>query len=378
VAGSELTRMGARTGAVLALAALAACSRGEAAAAAAVAEPRLSVPGWSLEPAGQVGGADAREQEQLFMVSSVAEDADGRFYVANFGDKRVLVFDSAGTFVRAIGRGGRGPGEFTAPRSVAALGDELLVLDMVLGRISRFGRADGAFRGDVAFPQDAGMPAEMRTAANGSVMVEFRPRTSSGVQSPAYIAPVNATTGAVDRTVAVQLDTVPRVQLRTEKKGSKTVVTIDLPFAPRPVWDVDAGGALLYGTGARYVVNRARAAQRTPVFSGTGDPRPVSRDDREGFFAGSEQMEQFRGKVQFPERHPYYTGLRAGPDGSLWVRVPGGPGERWDVRDASGQVRGTLDLPRGSRLMSVSPGAVYVLGKDEQDVETVHRLRIRR
>lgn len=379
MAGTRRGRTGTRTGAALALAALAlaACSRGEA-ADAAVAEPQLTVAGWSLEPAARVGGAEAPGQEQLFTVSSVAEDADGRFYIANFGDKRVLVFDSAGTFVRAIGRGGRGPGEFAAPRSVAAVGDALLVLDMALGRISRFRRADGAFLGDVAFPQDAGMPAEMRAAPNGSVMVEFRPRTNSGVQSPAYIAPVNAATGAVDRAGRVQLDTVPRVQLRSEKKGSKTVFTIDLPFAPRPVWDVDAGGALLYGTGAEYVVNRAQAAQRAPVFSGTGERRPVSRADREGFFSASEQMEQFRDKVQFPGRHPYFTGLRAGPDGSLWVKMPGAAGERWEVRDASGRVKGALSLPQGSRLMSVSPAAVYVLSKDEQDVETVHRLRIRR
>lgn len=369
------------TGAGLAAAlALAACARGEAADGGdAPAAPRLSVAGWTLQPAARVGGAGAGEQDQLFNVTSVAEDAEGRFYVANFGDKRVLVFDSAGTYVRTIGKAGKGPGEFTALRSVAAVGaDGLLVLDLVPGRIHRFRRSDGAFLGEVALAREAGMPLDMRATPSGTVMVEFRPRTQSGVQAAAFIAPVDTATGAVDRSRAVQLDTVARVQLRKEQKGSKTMFTIDVPFAPRPVWDVEGDGGLLYGTGREFVVNRARDARSAPVFRGTGQPRAVSRDDREGWFASSEQMEQFRGKFEFPETHPFFTGLRADPHGALWVQVPAAAGERWEVRDATGAVKGTFSLPEGSRLMSVGRGAVYVLSKDAEDVETLHRLRIQR
>lgn len=359
--------------------ALAACSRGEAADAAAGAAPQLAVPGWSLESGVRVGGADAGDQEQLFNVTSVAEDAEGRFYVANFGDKRVLVFDSTGTFLRAIGRGGRGPGEFTAPRSLAPAGEDgLLVLDLVPGRISRFRRSDGQFLSDIKLPDEAGMPLDMRATPAGAVAVEFRPRTQSGVQSPAYLASVDTLTGAVDRTRAVQLDTVARVQLRTAKKGAKTVFTIDLPFAPRPVWDVEADGSLLYGTGADFSVRRARAGQGALVFRGTGEPREVTGGDREWFFSSSEQMEQFRGKVDFPRTHPYFTGLRADPHGSFWLHVPAEAGERWEVRDSTGAVQGSFTLPQGSQLVHVGSSAVYVLSKDAEDVETLHRLRIRR
>lgn len=365
----------ARLGAVVALAA---CSRGEAADAAPAA-PALAVPGWSLEPAARVGGADAGEQEQLFTVTGVAEDAEGRFYVASFGDKRILAFDSAGTHLRNLGRGGRGPGEFTAPISLATPGaDGLMVLDVVAGRISRFRRSDGQFLGDVKLPEDAGMPLSMRATPAGAVAVEFRPRTQSGVQTPAYLAMVDTATGAVDQAGAVRLDTVARVQVMTESKGAKTVATVDLPFAPRPVWDVDAGGALLYGTGAEFVVSRAQGGRSAPAFRGTGAPREVTSADRDAFFEGDPNAERFRGKVQFPRTHPYFTDLRADPHGSVWLQVPVAEGERWEVRDAAGRVQGTFSLPAGSRLVHVSRGSLYVVNRDENDVETVERLRLRR
>lgn len=365
----------ARFGAVLALAA---CSRGEAAGLAAGSAPVLDVPGWALEPAAAVGGPEAGEDQQLYTVTSVAEDAEGRFYVSNFGDKRVLVFDSAGTYLRTIGRGGRGPGEFTAPRIVAPVGrDGLLVLDLVPGRISRFRRSDGRHLGDAKFADEAGIPVDMRAAADGSVLVEFRPRPQSGVQAPAYIARVDTATGAVERAGALRLDTVARVQLRTETKGAKTMMTVDVPFAPKPVWDVEPGGALLYGTGAQFAVSRARGAERGEVFRAAGEARPVTGRDRDDFF-DNPNAEKFRGEIEFPCTHPYYTALRADPNGTFWLRVASGSGERWEVRDAGGRLLGALALPEGSELVHASRGALYVIVTDEDDVESLQRFRLRR
>lgn len=369
-------RAAVRIGVVLALAA---CGRGSAMDAAAVAVPRLTVSGWTLVPSAQVGGAEAGEQEQLFKVTSVVEDAEGRFYVANVGDKRVLVFDSTGAYLRTIGRGGSGPGEFTVPRAVASIGDDgLVVLDLVPGRISRFRRSDGTFLGDVSLSDTMGMPYDLRGTAGGVVAVEFRARPRSGMQSQAYLAWLDTVTGRVKREDAVTLDTVARVQVRIEQKQGRSTATLDVPFAPRPVWDVDEDGSFLYGTGASYEVTRARGGRHSVHFRGTGEPRAVTERDRDGFFSSSPATEQFRGKVEFPRTHPYYIGLRTGPNGSLWMSIPGYAGEHWEVRDATGAMQGVLELPEGSRLMFVSPRALYVLSKDEQDVETVQRLAIRR
>jgi hypothetical protein len=366
-------------GTALLAAAASACGRGAAAEPAGPAQATVTVAGWSLQPSARVGGPDATEQEQLFTVTSVAEDPEGRFYVANYGDKRILVFDSTGAWQRTIGRGGKGPGEFTAPRAVAMAGtDGLYVLDPGNGRLSRFRRSDGAFLGDAALPDNAGLAADMRVAPEGGAAVEFRPRPSSGVNTPAYIARVDTLTGAVDMAGALRLDSVPRFQLRDKKGGRTTVRTMDVPFSPRPVWALERGGGVLFGTGAQFVVSRARGAERREAFRGQGEAQPVTRADRDRYFSEPARA-ALRDNDDFvlPATKPFYTDLKVDPDGRIWINVPAAhAGERWQVRDPDGSVLGEVSLPARQRLMSVGRTALYVVARDETDVETLERLRI--
>jgi hypothetical protein len=360
-------------------AAASACGRGEAAEAGGPAKPTATVAGWSLQPAVAVGGPDAGEQEQLFTVTSVAEDPQGRFYVANFGDKRILVFDSTGAWQRTIGRAGNGPGEFTAPRAIAAAGtDGLYVLDLSAGRLSRFRRSDGAYLGGATLPPAAGLPVDMRVAPDGGVAVEFRPRGSSGVNTPAYIARVDTLTGAVDEAGALRLDTVPRFQLKERKEGRTSVRTMDVPFSPRPVWALERDGGVVFGTGAQFVVSRARGAARNEAFRGEGAAQPVTGADRDRYFSEPARA-SLRGNDEFvfPATKPFFTGLLVDEDGRIWVNVPAPhTGERWQVREASGRLLGEVSLPARQRLMSVGRSTLYVLTRDDTDVETVERLRI--
>jgi hypothetical protein len=361
----------------LALALAAACAPGEAAeTAAAVAEPTLNVAGWSLREQARVGGPQADEATALFTVAAVAEDADGQFYVSNFGDKRVLVFDSTGAHLRTIGRGGKGPGEFSAPRAVAALGDDVFVLDMGPSRISRFRRADGTHLGDVTLPRNLGVPVDMRAAPDGRVAVEYRGSPLAPVQSPPVVVPVDPRTGVLDMAAAVRMDTVPRVQVKEEKGKRRSLRTLDLPFAPRPVWDLQPGGGLAFGNGAEFVVRRAVGGAISELFRGEGRALPVTRDDRERFFE-EPARKSLRDKIRFPETKPFFTGLRVDDAGNLWVNVPSaGEGERWEVRDPSGRTRGELRLPPGARLLYLGRGSAYVVQKDENDVETVVRFAL--
>jgi 6-bladed beta-propeller len=363
--------------------ALAACGQGEAAERGARSTNRdapaleTTVAGWRLEPAARVGGADAGEESQLYNVVAVTEDPEGRFYATNFGDKRVLVFDSTGAFVHAIGRGGQGPGEFTAPRSAAAVGsDALYVLDMIPGRLSRFRRSDGAFVSDVPLPADAGLPLQMQATPGGVLAIEFRPRPSDGKQAPAYIARVDTATGAVDRAGAVMLDTVARVQVGSSTEKGRRVVTVDLPFAPKPAWTLDREGAVLFGTGAEFVVRRSAGGEVSEALRGTGEPQPVTAGDRDEFFSepGAEAFKD--SEIPFPRTKPFFTGVLSGPGGTLWVRVPArGGADRWEVW-SGGKKTGEVTLPAGSGLMHVSATSLYVIQTDEDDVESLVRYRL--
>lgn len=62
---------------------------------------------------------DEKDDNYLFperITIGVADD--GAFYVCDYGNRRVQVYDRSGVFVRTLGRVGQGPGEYRFPSSV--------------------------------------------------------------------------------------------------------------------------------------------------------------------------------------------------------------------------------------------------------------------
>jgi hypothetical protein len=333
-----------------------------------------------VEHAAQAGGADAGREQQLYTVISVAEDSEGRFYALNAGDKRVLVFDSAGRFVRSIGKTGRGPGEFTNPIRLALLGsDGLYVMDAALRRVSRFRRSDGSHLSDLSLAMGtAQIPREMRSAA-GRLLVELRPARNPRSKGPVRprVVPFDTVTGAPLYAQEVVLDTISQVEVRIPHGKAMRAMVMDAPFAPRPVWAVDDAGQVVFGTGARYVLYRSAGGRVELLLRGEGERAPVTRQDRDRLFR-AEALRPFRDKVEFPEHKPFYTGIVA--DGSLvWFRVPTErPGNLWEIRERTGRKVGQVLLASNADLMHVSPTAMYVVQTDADDVETLHRYRLRR
>ncbi|HEX4363415.1 MAG TPA: NHL repeat-containing protein [Solirubrobacteraceae bacterium] len=73
---------------------------------------------------------------QLAYPRAIASDASGQLYVTNTGNDRIDVFDRGGQLLRSFGASGRGPGQFNAPLGVAADANGVrAVADSVNGRI---------------------------------------------------------------------------------------------------------------------------------------------------------------------------------------------------------------------------------------------------
>ena len=67
--------------------------------------------------------------------SVVLRDSGGAFVIAHTYERgRILVFDSGGQFIRAVGRRGRGPGEYLTVIAFANKGDTLLAFDRDMRR----------------------------------------------------------------------------------------------------------------------------------------------------------------------------------------------------------------------------------------------------
>jgi DNA-binding beta-propeller fold protein YncE len=112
-----------------------------------------------------VGGQGGSAPGQLGYISDVVQDAEGFFYVAEFGEnQRITKLDAAGKFIHCWGSPGTGPGQFQRARALALGPDGLLyVADACNHRIQVF-RKDGELvrmwghpgsaAGELAYPYD--------------------------------------------------------------------------------------------------------------------------------------------------------------------------------------------------------------------------------
>ncbi len=74
---------------------------------------------WRFDSLFALGDTDAGEQSFYELQGGVVgADARGNLYVLDTSAKRIAVFDSAGRFVRLMGKPGGGPGEGGAPRGL--------------------------------------------------------------------------------------------------------------------------------------------------------------------------------------------------------------------------------------------------------------------
>lgn len=78
----------------------------------------------SLEPDLMIGGLDG----PVGLAVDLASLGDGRFAVLDRLERQVVIFDSLGDVVARYGREGKGPGEYTSPHALAALGGGRLVV----------------------------------------------------------------------------------------------------------------------------------------------------------------------------------------------------------------------------------------------------------
>lgn len=130
----------------------------------------LSHEGQLLRSFGTAGqpGADATHFNQP---TDVAVAADGGFYVSDgYGNSRVVQFAKDGSFVRAWGSLGTGPGQFDTPHSIALdQKGRVYVADRGNSRIQRFDK-NGAFI-DQWQSAELGRPWAISIAHDGSVFV---------------------------------------------------------------------------------------------------------------------------------------------------------------------------------------------------------------
>lgn len=188
-------------------------------------------------------------------VSGLAVDAQGRVFVSDFQEPRVLVFGPDGQHLATIGRKGQGPGEFTAPTG-PVIGPNGALYVRNLSQVVQF-----------VPPSPGAVPSRFGRVLEGPPMAPWRSRLPSAIDSqgrfyfPLEVGLADGLTHYAYRRYSLDgraLDSVP-VPVHPTTRSSWASVPVApgtgrmvrgvnvVPFHPVPQWTITQDGTILSG-----------------------------------------------------------------------------------------------------------------------------------
>lgn len=342
---------------------------------------------WTFEREFVRGGAD-EGPEAFYRVrhNLVDADANGRLYLLDAAQARVVVFDRNGEFLRILGGRGEGPGEIASPASVATSPAGVV-------RVFDYGKG-----GVVVFDSaGAPLPTEPLDAYPG-----VDGGRHIGVGAPGLYA-ASMLRGAPEGQFRFGLqrhlegDTVTLVDHRFPQPGMVRYTScgggLNLPrvFEAGVAWD-NHGSTVAAAAGPEYAITLFEGVRSIRRIRAERPPRPATEAMAiahlgEGFRINfgqglcvipPEEMVPQRG---FAEVLPWIERVAVSPSGEIWVRrFAVGPDIEGpiDLFDATGAYLGTAppDTPFPLAFLDADRFAASEI--DATDVERVAVYRIRR
>jgi hypothetical protein len=354
-----------------------------------------------------IGSLEGAEEYVFGAVSLLAGGRDGRTYVYDYQVPVIRQYDSVGRYVRDIGRGGEGPGEYRQLLGMRVLPDgRLTVWDPNLARITVYdtgGRylashqltlGGGLFAADV-FQVDAAGNFYIRTSDLArSDPAAFRPGGHANVDPPEVIVRI-APDGHV-------IDSIPVP--RTSSAGSFLISPPEGPrenFPDVAVYTIGSQGGLVQGQSTSYAIDVSlsdggvrRLVRDVPVVALTSGERDMWHAWAKYFAERPQSLgRQFRSP---PKEKPAFRRLRSDGEGRIWVdrytqavhrpvkeNASGTrPAFDWrepatfDVLDPEGTFYGTVTLPPGLGYWYANGWFIWAVRGGEFGEAYVVRLRI--
>jgi hypothetical protein len=332
---------------------------------------------WTLERVWAIGGADDDELLlSVFYAKDLEVTRDGRLAVIDRTRSRVLLYDSTGKNVGALGRQGMGPGEFAGPINVAESPDGALhILDVEKNATVVFAR-DGSVKPEY---RESVRLLATRFADDGSV-VGLRPRGRSREE---LVRLVGETPTVLDSLQLLPVRSTPPVCRLTDYPAEPV-------FAPRLLWAArgdrivsatDGFAISVHDNGVTTRVLRRESARRRASSAlakqhlGEGIPFQLV-----GMPPCIIPAEMILSVAEVASHLPAYAGLAIAPDGRIWARryVVRGEDGVADIYHPERGYEGTIALGAANPVAFLAPDLLISLEQDADEVPVIVAYRVRR
>lgn len=266
---------------------------------------------------------DESGETRLFNPGRVAVDAGGTAYIGDNTDMAIKVFDSQGKYLRAIGRKGEGPGEFTYIGDIVPLPDgRLMVTDFQARRTSLFG-PEGQFL--ISYPWKKNF-LRVHWATNSSCTLEEGVYTEDVRER--WVKTIDL---AGEELLAFGKFTFPEFKMIRIGEGA---MSTSVPWSPASVLAGDSSRQWLYHCpGDQYLIEVYD--QQGKLFRKIDrpyEPVPVTAEDINEIKSRIAQrpdspMAKMYQQMEFPKVKPISNRMIIDSDGNLWVQTSEGKKE---------------------------------------------------
>jgi hypothetical protein len=260
---------------------------------------------------------DKSGEIRLFKPGRFAVDARGQIYIGDNSDMAIKVFDQAGKFLRAIGRKGEGPGEFTFIGDMVPLPDgRLLVTDFQARRTSFFD-SEGQFLVSYSWKKNF---LKVHLATESSCTLEEGVYTEESRER--WIKKIDF---AGEELISFGKFSFPEIKMVQVGEG---MISTSVPWTPASVFAGDNSRQWLYHCpGDQYLIEVYD--QKGKLFRKIDrpyQPVPVTDDDineiKSDFTKRPDSpAAKLYGQMEFPRVKPISDRLVVDSEGNLWVRT---------------------------------------------------------
>lgn len=355
--------------------------------------------GWRLTPEVRITSERGPDYE-FTRIDGIAPGPNGLVFVSDIREPMLRVFDPRGSYVRAIGRTGSGPGEFRRVSYLGVLGDTIWTIDVLQRRTTLFtaeGRVLATFQYGVSpnvAPPGTGLSSALVTAVLPGGVAFGRASYGSSDQAAGRVPRFPLLRLTRD---GATLDTIAWVSTKNSQLTlafGRGELFLSQPFSDAPIAVVGSHARRVYVID-RTVATDARAATLgVTALDVNGDtlwqrrypytPKRLDPDRREEALNRRIQLNnaevpraQLRNATFLPDYAPRVTAAVVAEDGSLWLRCDDGPGDvEHLVIGPDGTVAGALALPRNVTVKAVRGNLVWTTEADDDGVQTIVRWRI--
>ena len=335
----------------------------------------------------RIGQMEGNEEVVFGAINQIAVGADDRIYVSDYQVPIIRMYDSEGTFLRNIGREGRGPGEYLRVAGVKAFTDGVLAIwDGGNQRLTTY-EPDGTFRDHHPLQARLSSVDIFEVDTSGNFYVRIVTQSGPGVPNWEYGWLKVDQNGVVSDTLYVppDLNEYPQTFVLFTASGDAHA------FIEREMFALSPMGYLVTGSNTEYDITLHKPDGEVSI---QRNYEPVAVRDEEKT-QWRNWIDYYNVSHQVPEFKPVFKKIMTDMEGRVWVwryvdavyteeniGPHYGPESNWwepptfDVFNPDGSYHARVELPLRAKFFEARGNYVWAVVKGEFDEQYVVRYRL--